>query len=145
MASCPASVASPSAGMSAPVRAWWSLPQGRCVHSSSHPLQAASSTRMPCATTSGPTPSPPMTAIRWRLMPGPSVALESAGHEAAHEEPLAEDVEREDGQGRDREPGHHDRDVQVVAILEPGEPGHQGQRALALQEHERDQELVPDP
>src|SRR5690242_12511164 len=110
--------------MSAPVRAWWSLPHGRCVHSSSHSAQAASSTRMPCATTSGPTPSPPMTAIRWRLTR--SVALERAGHEAAHEEALAEQVEGEDGQGRDREPGHDDGDVQVVPVLEPGQAGHQG-------------------
>src|SRR5436853_1846663 len=119
--------------MSAPVAAWWALPQGRSVHSSAHvPAQAASSTRMPCAITSGPTPSPPMTAIRWRLGAAASATLDRARDETAHEEPLAEDVEGEDRERGDRQPGHHDRDVQVVAVLEPGQAVHQRQRVLAL-------------
>src|SRR5690349_25058540 len=107
--------------MSAPVAAWWALPQGRSVHCRVHvPAHAASSTRMPCAITSGPTPSPPMTAIRWRLGAASSATLDRAGDEAAHEEPLAEDVEGEDRQRGDRQPRHHHRDDQVVAVLEPG-------------------------
>src|SRR5205085_7020741 len=56
-----------------------SPPQGSCPHARRDPPQAASTTRTPCATTSGPTPSPAITATRCvlkaRTLPGSSAAV----------------------------------------------------------------------
>src|SRR5215217_1495662 len=71
--------------------------------------------------------------------------LADAGRHAAHEEPLAGEVDEDHRQDGDERAREHEGLVGRVAALEEREPGHQRALVLVLEEHQCDQELVPDP
>ena len=59
-------------------------------------------------------------------------AFDRAGHEAAHEETLAEHIDRDDRQRRKSQAGHDYGHIEAVAALEPRDSHHEGLLRVVL-------------
>src|SRR5256714_10439311 len=71
--------------------------------------------------------------------------LDRSRGQALHKEALSSQVDRDDGQRRDQQAGHGDRHVEIEVRLKHGNADRQRLHGVVLQEHQRDQQLVPGP
>src|SRR5919199_5253357 len=111
----------------------------RIRHSPSSTVSVRSSTATVPSSNRLVTPSKAISAMR--SFP----SLDGARDQPADEEALSEQVERHDRKRREAQPGHDRRHVEVVAALEAGDAHHQRAVRVVVEEHQGEEQLVPDP